>query len=154
MHRLLSVCLFISLGLSAQGQSAPLTTLSYPIAAIQDGEWQAQAVSTELTAFYQQRILSILPDQIQGDLNWVEGKLVKSSYSSWLYESYWQTEQGHALARFRLRRQGDQLVLLEVGSYQVCFCTDCTTLTFAADGRSCEGDGQEPIPLRLGEVLH
>ncbi len=81
-------------------------------------------------------------------------RLVSSPTAGWMYEASWQQGEDAVVARFQLIIQGQQLTLLEVGQYQGCICTDCSTVEFSADGRSCECPEGGDCFFVMGEQLH
>ena len=149
----ITLCIFLSLvfwspTLSAQTE-VELNTESYHIGSIMDGE-------------------AVLLDQVSGFRDWVtahtgsgergaalnfSSDLVMDRRSGWNYHASWTEGTQQYLMRFQLIQQEDQLLLLEVGSYQTCICEGCTGLSFKADMPGCECE-TGTCEYLMGETLH
>ena len=80
-------------------------------------------------------------------------ELVLDQRSGWNYQARWTEGNQQFLMRFQLIQNDQELMLLEVGSYQTAVCEGCTSLSFKADMPGCECE-TGTCEYLMGETLH
>jgi len=153
-----SLLSFLALALGtafvAWGQEAvDLSVSAYTVGQEQSGRMTAVGASAALQQHCRRQVAAMSP---RGgvDLQWQRDELIERPGMGWQYLTYWQQGSARLVASFDALLRHGELQVLEVGSYQLCRCENCSEVAFAPDGPGCACEAGDGCTFLVGETLH
>jgi hypothetical protein len=134
-------------------ETIDLSVQAYTVGQYQRGRMAPVAATPALQQHCQRQVARLVPAN-GADLQWQSSELIEQPGQGWQYRTYWQQGNARIAARFQALLREGEVQVLEVGSYQVCHCEDCSEVTFAERGSGCACESQRDCSFLMGETLH